>query len=231
MSMIALVLTLVAFILGINATWTCKYLQINGYINPPEYFSNTALYGRRGVGLLSYEAPSSDGGSWYCYGYTEDDIQQTPWLDASFKAAYSMAVIANVFLGVPMLMMLVIGCVRFHLLAIKGLAFMELLGSVCMMLTLVILNSALAKAPFYGNFYIGPGLAIAASVVGFVAGLVILKIPEARDDLADQPTPQAFQPGTVTTTETDMPDGTKKIVKTTVNPDGSQTVTETVIPA
>jgi hypothetical protein len=205
-------------------------LKINGYIEPPVHFGNTTLFGRQGVGLFSYEAPGSDGG-WYCFAYTEDEIEETPWLDASFVAARVMGTIANVCVGVPMLMMLVIGCVRFNLIVIKSLGALELLGSVCMMLTLVIFSSALAKAPFYGDFYQGPALAITSSIVGFVAGLVILKIPEAVDELANQPPPQAFQPGTVTTTETDMPDGTKKIIKTIVNPDGSQTVTETVVPA
>lgn len=229
MSMVALALTIVAWVLGINATWGCRYLKIDGYIDPPEHFSDTAEFGRRGVGLFSYESLGTDG-NWYCFAFTEDNIEDTPFLDPSFKAAMAMGVITNICFGVPMLMMLIIGCVRFNLLVIKSLGWLELLGSLCAMLTLVMFNSNLTKPPFNGTFYIAPGLAIAASVIGFVTGLVILRIPKAKDELADQPVPQAFAPGTVTTTETDMPDGTKKITKTVVNPDGSQTVTETIMP-
>jgi hypothetical protein len=229
MSMVALVLTIVAWVLGINATWGCRFLRIDGYIDPPDYNPDMAANGRRGVGLFSYEAKGSDG-NWYCFAFAEDDIQNTSYLDSSFKAAMAMGVLTNISFGIPMLMMLIIGCVRFNLLVIKSLGWLELFGSLCAMLTLVMFNSDLTKPPFNGTFYIAPGLAIAASVIGFFTGLVILRIPEARDELADQPLPQAFAPGTVTTSETDMPDGTKKITKTVVNPDGSQTVTETIVP-
>jgi hypothetical protein len=227
MSMVALVLTIVAWVLGINATWGCRFLRIDGYIEPPEHFTNTT--DQRGVGLFSYESIGSDG-NWYCFAFTEDDIENTSFLDASFKAAMAMGVLTNIAFGVPMLMMLIIGCVRFNLLVIKSLGWLELFGSLCAMLTMVMFNSDLTKPPFNGTFYIAPGLAIAASIIGFVTGLVILRIPKAKDEFADQPPPQAYAPGTVTTTETAMPDGTKKITKTVVNPDGSQTVTETIVP-
>lgn len=230
MSMIALVLSIVTWVLGINATWGCRYIQVDGYIVPPAFFNNPEVFGRRGVGLLSYEALNSNG-DWYCFAYTEDQISETSWLDSSFKAARAMGIIANIALGVPMVLLLAIGCVRFNLLAIKGMGWLELLGSVTMMLTLVMLSSDLTKDPFNGTFYVGPGLAIASSIIGFLTALCILKIPKAEDPLENQPPAQAFQPGTETTTETVMPDGSKKVVKTLVNPDGSQTVTETVIPA
>jgi hypothetical protein len=230
MSMVALALTIVAWVLGINATWGCRFLRIDGYIDPPEYFPDTAAFGRRGVGLFSYESLGTDG-NWYCFAFTEDDIENTFFLDSSFKAAMAMGVLTNISFGIPMLMMLVIGCVRFNLLVIKSLGWLELFGSLCAMLTMVMFSSNLTKPPFNGTFYIAPGLAIAASLIGFCTGLVILRIPKARDELADQPPAQAFAPGTMTTTETEMPDGTKKITKTVVNPDGSQTVTETIVQA
>lgn len=39
----------------------------------------------------------------------------------------------------------------------------------------------------------------------------------------------AFEPGTETVTETVMPDGSRKIIKTTVDMDGSKSVTETIV--
>lgn len=50
-------------------------------------------------------------------------------------------------------------------------------------------------------------------------------LPETAPDGA----PEAFQPGTETVTETIMPDGSHKVVKTTVHTDGSQIVTETIV--
>jgi hypothetical protein len=49
---------------------------------------------------------------------------------------------------------------------------------------------------------------------------------ESARDTADI---EAFQPGTETITETQLPDGTRKLVTTVIGLDGSSTVTETII--
>lgn len=40
---------------------------------------------------------------------------------------------------------------------------------------------------------------------------------------------EAFEPGTETVTETILPDGTKKVITTTIGTDGSTTITETIV--
>ena len=97
----------------------------------------------------------------------------------------------------------------------------------CDTVTFVAFASKFTSSPYNGRFYVGPGLAIAAACFSLVTGLLCCKLPVAKR-AETAPPAQAYQPGTVTVTETMMPDGTKKIVKTTVNPDGSQTVEETI---
>lgn len=84
-----------------------------------------------------------------------------------------------------------------NLSVIKAAGFVELLGGVFIMLTLVAFNSGLTEPPFNGTFYIGPGLAIASSVIGLVTGMLILTIPKENVPPADRsfqpPHAQAFQ--------------------------------------
>lgn len=53
--------------------------------------------------------------------------------------------------------------------------------------------------------------------------------PERQQASYQEPGEQAFQPGTETVTETMLPDGSKKVVTTTVNLDGSKSVSESVV--
>ena len=41
--------------------------------------------------------------------------------------------------------------------------------------------------------------------------------------------PEAYQPGTETITETILPDGSHKVVTTTIDLDGTKTVTEKIV--
>jgi hypothetical protein len=56
-------------------------------------------------------------------------------------------------------------------------------------------------------------------------------LPETAPDMAAAATSskEAFAPGTETVTETLLPDGSKKVTRTTVGLDGSKSVTETVV--
>lgn len=55
------------------------------------------------------------------------------------------------------------------------------------------------------------------------------KRTQGPPETAPDGSPEVFQPGTETVTETSLPDGSRKIVKTTVDMDGSTRVTETNI--
>jgi hypothetical protein len=97
-----------------------------------------------------------------------------------------------------------------------------------MTLTFIGYASFITRAPFNGTFSVASGLAIGTILAAFITGTLIRLAPSAEEALSVQTGVPAFAPGTETVTETTMVDGTRKTVKTRVNPDGSKTITETV---
>jgi hypothetical protein len=83
---------------------------------------------------------------------------------------------------------------------------------------------------FSCRFYIGASMVIPVSVLAMVNAALIYKLPLSvvadNDNLA---VPTLLIPGTTDVSETVLEDGSKKIVKTTVNQDGSMTVEETIV--
>ena len=208
---------IIAYVLAINSTYLCNYWTAN--TDPTQIIT-----GDLGIGLFSYEGKGSDGQS-YCYTYTQE-LMQSFW-DGPFIAAYVLAILANTCIGITMLLLFILGCANFETSVLKGIGAASIFGGLFMALTFVSYMSFIMDPPFNATFSVASGTAIAASVVAIIAGLLICSAPPAQPPLEQTGVP-AFAPGTVTTTETVMPDGSKKIVKTTVNPDGSQTVTETI---
>lgn len=230
--MIAMALSIIGYVLMINATWTCNYFLIDGYLtyNGTYFVSDPSQ--QKGVGLFSFQGLDPEYNQyWYCYQYSQSQLQNSGFLDGPFKAGLAMGILANICLGITMVAMLAIGCVSFAMSAIKVIGILCMFGSLFAILTFVTFGSALRDSPYNATFFIAPGVAIAASVVAFITGVIVLMLPPAKpaDPYESEPTPQPYEPGTETVTETTMPDGTKKITKTKVNPDGSQTVEETVI--
>ena len=208
---------IMACVLAVNSTYLCKYWTVS--TDPTQ-----TLTGDLGIGLFSYEGRGSDGQR-YCYTYSEDFLRS--FWDGPFLAAYAMAILANVCIGITMLLLFILGCVDFDKAVLKGVGAASMCGGLFMALTFVSYLSFITEPPFNAAFSIASGTAIATSVVAFITGILICFAPPAQPPLEQAGVP-AYAPGTVTTTETIMPDGNKKIVKTTVNPDGSQTVTETI---
>jgi len=227
--MAAMGVAIFAYIFVINATWTCNYFQIDGYLTATSPYYADADGERRGVGLFSYESIDPNTGAWVCYRYSRDQLQGSGFLDGPFKAAMAMGIIANICIGVTMILMLAIGCVSFTPVGLKVAGYACLFGSFCMLMTFVAFGSDLTNSPYNGTFHTGAGVAIGAVILSLITGVLVVMLPPATDPFEGEPAPRPFEPGTETVTETKMPDGTKKITKTRVNPDGSQTVEETVI--
>jgi hypothetical protein len=127
-------------------------------------------------------------------------------------------------------------------------------GSVCEILTLVVFASdAVSNDPLNGTFWWGAALAIAASIVALLAGLLTINLPAsehepdelapARPTLTGEAPPsigrkdespdeleqaRPMRPGTETTEETILPDGRRKYTTTKWNKDGSKTVSEVI---
>ena len=141
---------------------------------------------------------------------------------------------ANVFTGISMILLIFASCFEFSASVLRGVGCLLTSGSLFQCLSfLIFASNVLCDDPLNCEIYVGAGFSIAAALVAMVCSIVCFQLPPAHDEFEDprpgieQPAP--FQPGTVTKTETDMPDGTKKITKTTVHGDGSQTVEEAII--
>ena len=114
---------------------------------------------------------------------------------------------------------------------------MAIVGALCSIVTgLLILQ---IRPPGSGNYTVSPPSQGAAATKGSAPATVAGGTPrrnfqgpkrtQALPETAPGAAPEAFQPGTETITETILADGSRKIVKTTVNVDGSKTVTETIV--
>jgi hypothetical protein len=216
--MFAMILGIAAYILAINATYTCYFWTVD--VDP----ITDSVKGSIGVGLFSYQGVDSDGQS-YCFTYTQEQLESI-W-DAPFLTAMSFAIIANVTIGISMLLLFIIGCYAFEIKVLKSMGACSCGGGLCMTLTFVAYSSFITGPPYNARFSTASGLAIASSVIAIISAALLWVAPPAEEEEA-QPGAPAFAPGTETTTETVFPDGTKKIVTTKVNPDGSRSVTETV---
>ncbi|GKY95462.1 hypothetical protein MPSEU_000507800 [Mayamaea pseudoterrestris] len=219
-SILAMIFGIITYLLVQNATYRCNYWTVDSNLNA----STTNGDDDWGVGLYSYEGLGSDGNK-YCYTYSSEQMQS--FWDGPFVAAYVFAIIANLCTGICMVLLFILGCFNFERNVIRGIAIASIFGALCMALTFVSYASFITDDPYNGTFSTDSGLAIGATIAALITGILLCSTPSAKPPL-EQAGAQAYAPGTVTTTETVMPDGNRKIIKTTVNPDGSQTVTETV---
>jgi len=81
---------------------------------------------------------------------------------------------------------------------------------------------------FACSFSAGSGTGVAAIILALVSAAVVCKFPPYVDDFLPGTVQDTETPGTVTIKTVMEPDGTKKTITTTVNPDGSHTVEEVI---
>jgi hypothetical protein len=226
-----MILSIVSYICHIIASNLCSYVQVNGALfDFPPYGSSGFGGEKYGVGLFSYEDQFES--DWTCSAYSREMIDDASYFDAGFKTARAFAIMSNVFVGVGMICLMVSACVEFTPKGMKLLGFLFGAGSLCELLTFSFFASSVCDDFGSCHFHVGAGFAIIGMTLSFVTALVTLKIPPAKETTFEGvPAPKVALPeaGTKTVTETDLPDGTKKITETIVNADGSQTVTETVV--
>jgi len=184
-------------------------------------------------GLFSYEDGfESDGDfNWICYAYSDEQLDQ---LDSTFKTARGIAVVANAMIGLSMIFIAFQCCIQYSPVALKLMGALMVAGGICQAATFTIFQSDLCSDPYECKFYLGAGICIAAVITALITGILTTCLPRAVEPFASDNGGRArepFEPGTVTETETIMPDGTTKITRTTVNQDGSKTIEETVYDA
>jgi hypothetical protein len=194
------------------------------------------------IGLFSYQEFSefgSAGTEYVCVTYSRDQIRN--FMDGPFRAARSFAAFANIFIGAGALVLLLTSCAYFEVFLLRKCGWLFIVGSAFEMLTFVLFASHVSSEPYNGSFWWGSGLALAASIVSLVAGIVTMRLPESEYEggksssspsngespVSEQP--RTFRPGTETTSEVLMPDGRRKYITTKWNKDGSSTVEETIV--
>ena len=220
-----------AYLFTISASWGCYFVDVDATFSAKEN-SKGELFDdySAGFGLFSYEdgAENRDSGfNWVCYTYSDEQMDK---LDSTFKSARSFAVAANVFVGIAMIVLLSTCCIQFSLPMVRITGIMMLIGSACQVFTFLVFSSDLCN-DYDCKFYWGAGMSIAAVLVALACGIVAFYVPPSVEPFTSElggAAREPFQPGTITETETILPDGTTKITRTTVNLDNSKTIEETV---
>eukprot|EP00545_Synedropsis_sp_CCMP1620_P005669 CAMPEP_0119012484 /NCGR_PEP_ID=MMETSP1176-20130426/6778_1 /TAXON_ID=265551 /ORGANISM="Synedropsis recta cf, Strain CCMP1620" /LENGTH=238 /DNA_ID=CAMNT_0006965451 /DNA_START=160 /DNA_END=876 /DNA_ORIENTATION=+ len=230
MSIWALIFSIIAYCFAINASYGCFYVTAK---LPDDTAIGIINEGTLGFGLFSYSNPlnsfSEDVG-YSCIVYNYDIADY--FFDAPFKTARAFGIMGNISIGIPMIAAILLSCMTLSKGLLKLFTYMLFFGSFCELMTFIVFASEICTN-YQCQFSVGAGLAIGGSIAAFITGWIFLKIPGVNEDdifpgamtaggVVSQPA------GTVTVQETVEPDGTKKIVKTTVNADGSQTVEETI---
>lgn len=223
------ILSISAFLFTISASWGCYFVDVNATFSA-KLESKGQIFEEytAGFGLFSYEDGTEESDSnfeWMCYAYSEEQLAN---LDGNFIAARSFAVMANIFVGMAMLFLLCTCWVQYDLSMMRVLGVLMLIGSFCQVFTFLVFGSDLCDR-FDCDFYLGAAMSLGSVLVSLVSGILAFYIPASVEPFTSETySREPFQPGTITETETIMPDGSTKITKTTVNFDHSKTIEETV---
>lgn len=208
----AVCLGVLGFVLTIPAAFGCSYFK-----------DGTAYFG-----LFTYEF---DG---VCFYWSDESEFHGSW---SFARA--MAAIATLCGAIALIFTLCLSCMSMPNPLLITTSVLYLLAALCLILTLV----AFAGCDYYGfecKVAGGAILAIIAPMIYFGAALLVFKVPlytssNAADNAAQASDKGAetatYAPGNeVTITVTELPDGSKKTVKTIVDENGNETIEETIEP-
>ena len=128
-----------------------------------------------------------------------------------------------------MLMHSCMACFAFNPGASRFLAVISFIGSICELFTFLIFLTDLCWQNTC-KFNVGAGLAFVSSLLSFVNLVLVFKLqPMTSKETNMLYGAPGLTPGTTLVSEASLLDGSQKIVKATVNADGSQTVEETTI--
>uniref|UniRef100_A0A7S0ACD7 Uncharacterized protein n=1 Tax=Minutocellus polymorphus TaxID=265543 RepID=A0A7S0ACD7_9STRA len=202
------ILATFAFILSDAAMGTCRFV-----IRTP------ANEEQHGIGLFSWEKYDAATGDYLCYSANI----ATRGIDAGWTAARAFSGMAAAFGFVCMILVWCATCLVYPSRGWKMVALGFLFSSVSAICTLIYFSSWACEDGCI--FSIGAGFALAASVLFAICAGVCWKMPPAKTEEED---PAFVTPGTVTTTETVRPDGSRVLERITINEDGSRSVERAV---
>jgi uncharacterized membrane protein YgdD (TMEM256/DUF423 family) len=218
----AVVLSVFCFVSSFFAARASSFVRIQGIL------SNESPYGDRGAsyGAGLFRFYRGNGGDGFfslkdmvpkSSGYSRDLIDNASYFDGAFKASRAFNIMANICIVIGMICFVGSCCVELKPKTIKYLGYLFAVASIFHLLTFSLYASSLCEEFQPCRFGGGSFCAILAMILALVTAVLAFRI-EAR-----------ALPKPKTVTEPVMADGTKKITEITLNVDGSQTVTETVI--
>lgn len=211
---VALIFAIVGYLLGATANVSCSYVSV-------DLTGVTAvdIQGGEDVGFGFWSR--EDVVENYCVSYDQNDIDY--FLDATWKAARAMAVTANVCGFITMIITICLSCVSIPKKFLKVATFLSAAAGFFESLTFIAFSSDICKN-YNCNFAWGAGCAIGAILIYFFNAYLLHSVPEYEREEDDRPAAASTVPGTVnpppgsvSVTQTVLPDGTKKTVRTTIN--------------
>ena len=217
MGIITLIFAIFGYILGATANSSCFYVTVDltGVTGLNIQSQNDV-----GFGLWSRE----DIIEGYCVSYEQNDIDY--FFDATWRAARAMAILSNICGFVTLIITICLSCVSTPKLFLNFTAFLSAAAGFFESLTFIAFSSDICKM-YNCNFAWGAGCAIGATALYFVNACLLRSIPKYEREEEEQyvPTTAASTlpgtvnppPGSVSVTQTVLPDGTKKTVRTTIN--------------
>jgi hypothetical protein len=162
----------------------------------------------------------------YCLQYEQNYIDY--FFDATWKAARAMALMSNICGGITLIITICLSCVSIPKMFLNFTTFLSAAAGFFESLTFIAFSSDICKN-FNCNFRWGAGCAIGAIVVYFFNACLLYSVPKYEREenyvLSHVPHTAASTlpgtvsppPGSVSMTQTVLPDGTKKTVRTTIN--------------
>jgi hypothetical protein len=173
--MYAMILGLSSYLLALSSSWGCFYVTVDYVLlkNNPVQLPN---FGGMGIGLFSYEDKTSEN-DLTCTMYSDN---QTESFDMAFKTARAFGILANIFMGLAMILLICLSCVTVKRSVILAICAMLVLGGTCQICTFFLFASDDVCQDC--KFFFGAGLSILCSAVALINALVTYHIPETLDD-------------------------------------------------
>lgn len=234
MGRLALVFSFIAYAVGVTANNGCYYVTIDLSEETDVDLPSIQDFG---FGLWSrqdnWDNHPFDTVIYYCVEYPQSDIDY--FFDSKWKAARAMAILAGICGGVTFIICICLSCVSIQSKTfLHFTVFLSAAAGFFQSLTFIAFSSDICKE--YGcSFGWCAGSAIAAMFLYWINAFILSRIPpyvgNEQEELytpAAVPVTQDPPPGSVSVTQTVLPDGTKKTIRTTVNADRSKTVEETI---
>jgi len=222
-TLIALIFSIAAYGCAVNTAYDCHLVSGDAAAALEEGIFRYPPQGQTiGLGLFRFEDTFQND---ECVTWTQNAYDNL--LDNKWKASAWMAVCANVCLGISMISIICMTCMALPDKFIKVIGLLLFFGFFFESLVFIVYSSDVCTT-FACSFSAGSGTGVAAIILALVSAAVVCKFPPYVDDFLPGTVQDTETPGTVTIKTVMEPDGTKKTITTTVNPDGSHTVEEVI---